>query len=405
MKFPFSMADSEKPLLWLLAGVQFVNILDFVMMPLGPLFMADLGATPAQLGLLASSYTLAAAFAGIATAAWINRNSFRKTLLTTFGVFGAATLACGLAPNLTTLLTARVAAGAAGGPAASLVLTIISNVVPLERRGKAMAILGSAFSMASVVGVPAGLALTSFGSWRWPFFMLSVLALTLWVVIWKRLPSLPVSPTGSQSQSTLHVLISVLRNRRLRRAYVTLAFSMASGFALIPFLSPYLVNNRGVAQSDLSVFYAVGGASTLAVMQWLGRWVDRYGPFRIIAIVTVLFALNLQAVLWAPFAGTALIPSFAAFMVLSSSRFVPLLTLMSQVPPPSLRGAFLSYLDTVQHLASGMGPLFVGAFLTADSHGRLLNFTSVAEVTVLISLTVIAWVYSLVCMTREARMC
>ena len=59
-------ALSERRLLFLIGTVQFVNVLDFMMvMPLGPDFAGALGIPTAQLGLVGASYTASAAASGI----------------------------------------------------------------------------------------------------------------------------------------------------------------------------------------------------------------------------------------------------------------------------------------------------------------------------------------------------
>ena len=102
----------ERVLLLTLAGVQFAHILDFmIMMPLGPILMPELGIDTHQFGLLVSAYTFSAAFTGLLAAMFVDRFERKRTLLTMFGLFAMATLACGLAPGYLSLLLARCTAG------------------------------------------------------------------------------------------------------------------------------------------------------------------------------------------------------------------------------------------------------------------------------------------------------
>lgn len=385
------MPLQERRLLLLLAAVQFVNILDFViMMPLGPQFIADLGINPTELGLLVSSYTIAASLASLAFGRWVNRQPRKRALLVTFGVFGVATFFCGVAHAYWSLLLARIIAGIAGGPATSIVLTIVADATPPERRGSALATVQSAFPVASVLGVPAGLYLANAGSWRTPFLVLGGMAVALWFVISLRLPRFDSHLAAAPDQDSIWASIrKVLADPASRRAYLTHALVMGSGFALIPFLSPYLVNNRGVRTEDLGLFYLFGGIITFLMMQFIGRLTDRFGTLRIYTTVITLFAINMQVILWTPISGLWMVPPFALFMMFNAARMVPLMTLYSKIPPPETRGAFMSYLSTVQHLGSGLGTLIAGVFLTLDSAGRLRNFNAAAEVCVALGLSVI----------------
>jgi Arabinose efflux permease len=135
--------------LWLLltiAGIQFTHILDFmIMMPLGPQFTRLFGISDAQFGLLVSAYTLSAGVSGLAAATYVDRFDRKRLLLTLYVLFALATLACGLAPGYGFLMAARIAAGMFGGVLSALSQTIVADVVPFERRGRAMGIVMSSF--------------------------------------------------------------------------------------------------------------------------------------------------------------------------------------------------------------------------------------------------------------------
>lgn len=65
--------ERERRLIFVLAAVQFVNILDFMMvMPLGPDFACDLHIPTSQLGTIGGSYTASAAVSGFACAFFLS---------------------------------------------------------------------------------------------------------------------------------------------------------------------------------------------------------------------------------------------------------------------------------------------------------------------------------------------
>jgi predicted MFS family arabinose efflux permease len=131
-----SPAEAAQPprellLLLTLAGMQFTNILDFmIMMPLAPQLMRLLDIDPQQFGLLVSAYTFAAAASGFVAAFWIDRFGRKRALLAMYTGFVAATALCGFAPDYPLLIAARIIAGIFGGVIGALVLTIIADVVP-----------------------------------------------------------------------------------------------------------------------------------------------------------------------------------------------------------------------------------------------------------------------------------
>src|SRR6185369_10529728 len=109
---------SERLIVFLVGAVQFVNILDFMMvMPLGPDFARALGIHTSNLGIVGGSYTAAAAIAGLVGALFLDRFDRRKALAVAMLGLVTGTAAGGFAVDLRSLVAARVLAGAFGGPA------------------------------------------------------------------------------------------------------------------------------------------------------------------------------------------------------------------------------------------------------------------------------------------------
>src|SRR2546430_1917228 len=125
---PPQLTRQEWAIVLLIAAVQFVNILDFVIvMPMGPDFAKALDIPESHLGYVGGAYTAAACVSGLLGSLFLDNFDRRKALaVAMFGlVIGTASGA--LATDLPTLLAARVVAGAFGGPATSIAFSIISD--------------------------------------------------------------------------------------------------------------------------------------------------------------------------------------------------------------------------------------------------------------------------------------
>src|SRR3954464_13142415 len=159
-KSPLMQDRTERIVLLVLAAVQFTSIVDFmVVMPLGPQLMRTLAIDAFRFGLVVSAYTLSAGMMGLVASSLIDRFDRRAAFLWLYAGFLVGTLLCGLAPTYAALLVARVVTGAFGGVLGGMAMAIIGDVFPDERRGRATGFLMSAFSLASIVGVPFGLYL------------------------------------------------------------------------------------------------------------------------------------------------------------------------------------------------------------------------------------------------------
>lgn len=381
---------SERLLVFLIGAVQFVNILDFVMvMPLGPDFAGTLHIPLSRLGLVGGSYTLAAAVAGLVGSLFLDRFDRRSALAVAMGGLALGTFAGGLARDLPSLLSARVLAGLFGGPATSLSLSIVADAVPVERRGKALGAVMGALSVAAVVGVPASLKLSEWAGWRSPFFAVAILGLLITI------GTIALLPPMRDHLQTLRGGAVPPRRPLLRRtvvwSYLMTAATMGAGFLVLPNLSAYLQANLGLPRAQLPWLYGIGGILSFVSLRVVGRLVDRLGSFRVgtagsalmfTAVWLLFIHVPLHAPRWLCFGievpGQVPVLALFLFFFALSVRNVAYSTLTSKVPAPAERARFMSFQSAVQHLASAAGAIASSAILEEGPDGRLLNVARLA---------------------------
>jgi len=284
----------ERYLLLTLAGIQFSHVIDFmIMMPLGPILIAELGITTHEFGLLVASYSFSAAFSGLLAATFIDRFERKRMLLGMFALFGIATLACAIAPGYASLLIARGFAGAFGGVMGAMTHTIIGDAIPFERRARAGGMVSAAFSVATVAGVPMSLWLANHFQWRAPFVFIAVLVVLFIAIGLRVLPELRQHIGAEKQAHPFAPMFAVLRDANHLRALLFSALIIFSGFTVIPYITVYAVHNVGIAQQDILYIYLFGGAATLVTARLIGHWADLHGKVKIYRMVAIAALLPL----------------------------------------------------------------------------------------------------------------
>jgi predicted MFS family arabinose efflux permease len=369
-------ARRELALLLTLAAMQFIHIVDFmVMMPLGPQFMRLFALGPDQFSVLVSTYTFAAAVSGFLAAFRIDRYDRRKALLALYAGFLCATALCGFAPNYPLLLAARAVAGAFGGVIGALVLAIVADIVPYARRARGTAIVSAAFSAAAVMGVPLGLWLSTHWSWRAPFLALALTGIPIGLVAARLIPSLTSHRRDATHRHPFAQLAVVFGEANHRRAFALTIALMFAGFTVIPFISPYYVANVGIREADLPLVYFAGGGATLFTAQLIGRWADRYGKKRVFTRIAYASIVPLLVTTHLPPAPLVVaVAASTLFFVLVSGRFGPAMALTTGAVEPRLRGSCRSFNAAIQQLAAGAAALTAGLMIGRAADGSLTRF-------------------------------
>jgi predicted MFS family arabinose efflux permease len=381
-------APPERFIIFLVAAVQFVNILDFMMvMPLGPDFARGLGIPTARLGLVSGSYAAAAALAGFLGASFLDRFDRRKALAVAMVGLVGGTAAGAVAQGLLTMIVARVIAGAFGGPATSLALSIVADVVPPARRGRAMSTVMGAFSIASIVGVPVGLQLSVWFGWRVPFLAVAGLGLVIVALALGRMPSLTGHIDAGNKVKPLDRMIALWGDSTVRLALLTNSLVFITAFLVIPNIAAHLLQNLGYPRPRLSPAYTVGGVVSLFVLIAAGRAVDKRGPVFVSTIGTLVFAVALVLGFIVPdhFFHLPVFALFAIFMAAMSLRNISIGSLSTRVPRHHERAGFMSLTSMSQHMSSAIGAFVSSQMLHNTPDGKLAGIDRISTLSLVLA--------------------
>ncbi|MGE0582412.1 MAG: MFS transporter [Steroidobacteraceae bacterium] len=113
----------------------------------------------------------------------------RKLMLAGIAVFTAASIACGAAQDLWSLIAARAAQGFGAAVMMALTLAFVGDAVPKERAGRAMGWLGTVSAIGTALGPPLGGALIATSGWRAIFLVNVPLGLLAFGIAYRHLPT------------------------------------------------------------------------------------------------------------------------------------------------------------------------------------------------------------------------
>ena len=384
------LALNEKLIITVLFFVQFTHMVDFVvMMPLGPKLVRAFALTPNQFSYVISSYAFAAAVMGVVSSFFVDNYDRKKVLIGFYAGFLLANVFCALSINYFMLIFSRILAGGFGGVLAGLTFSIIGDVVPEIRRGKATGIVMSAFGTASVVGIPLGLYLADHFDWHSPFWLISVLSFLVIIVTTIKMPAITghIKLQRFKKSEELQKILNLFKEKNCRSAFYLSCAYIISGFLVIPFISQYLVKNVKLAEENLSLIYFSGGLFTLFTSRWIGVLADRYGKHRMVnilgplSLIPIFLLTNMPEI---PLAAVLVINT--TFFILISGRFVPVMAIITSSVSKANRGAFMGINSSLQQMSMGLASVLAGFIIQYNSAGQIEHFNIVGYISMFMTL-------------------
>ena len=129
------------------------------------------GASPSTLSWVLNAYTIVFAALLIPAGKIADRFGHRRAFLIGSTLFTAASMACGLAPTIETLIAFRILQAAGAAVLIPSSLALVMHAFPRHKVPQAVAIWGATGGVAGALGPTLGAAIVEQLSWRWAFFI------------------------------------------------------------------------------------------------------------------------------------------------------------------------------------------------------------------------------------------
>ncbi|MGW4355322.1 MFS transporter [Nocardia sp. NPDC004582] len=415
------MATERNPwgALGALCAGYFMILLDMTIVAVAnPAIMRGLHTDMSQVIWVTSAYLLTFAVPLLVTGRLGDRFGPKYLYLGGLSVFTLASLWCGLAGGIGSLIAARAVQGLGAALIAPQTMAVIGRIFPWDKRGAAMGVWGGVAGIATLVGPILGGVLVDHGGWQWIFYVnlpIGVIALALgaWLV-----PALPTNDHrfdipgmiavaigmsalvfGIQEGNTYHwagwvwgviaggivvlalfliyqgrttaeplVPLSLFRNRNFS---LGTAATGALGAAMTAQMVPsyfYLQAVRELAPTAAALVFAPMAVVSAVLSPVVGKLSDKVPPRY---LLTFGFALFTAAVLW--FIGLATpdgsIPLMCVMSAVcgigSSCIWAPLPATALRSLPLHQMGAASGIYNTTRQVGSVLGSAAIGALLTA----------------------------------------
>jgi DHA1 family purine ribonucleoside efflux pump-like MFS transporter len=218
---------------------------------------ADLHVSLGAAGQAVTATAVVGIFAGLLMPILTRRLDRRHVMWALTGLLIASSLMAAAADGLTMLLGARLLLGLGIGGFWSMMAAIAMRLVPEEKLPRALSIVFTGVSVATVSAAPVGAWLGDLIGWRSVFALAAGIGAVTLLVQVATLPRLP-----SRSRPDLGTLVMLLRRPSVRLVVLTILLAISGHFAGFTYVRAYLeqVPAFGIGAISLTLLaYGIGG--------------------------------------------------------------------------------------------------------------------------------------------------
>jgi MFS transporter, DHA1 family, inner membrane transport protein len=304
-------------ILWLALGMFALGTDAYVVAGVLPEIARTTMVSESLAGQLVTAFTLTYGLGAPVFAALTSRWSPPRVLVIALFGFCLANVGSALAPTFSLLLLTRILAGACAATHSPLAYATSTQLAPPEKRGRALALVVSGFTLATVLGSPLGTWVGEHAGWRLSFALVAMPASMACVALLaSRLPRIAATPSPS-----LKTRLAPMKEPQLLLALGPTLLSSLRFYLVYTYIAPLLEQNTHL--SDISGLLIVTGLGVV-VGSWIsGTAADRFGTTRSLMISLLLFSIILAIFSWATTGLLTGLPALFLWGGTAASIFTP----------------------------------------------------------------------------------
>jgi len=272
-----------------------IGTAEFIISGILPPLATDLAVTIPTAGLLVSAYAIGVAIGGPLLTVASARIPPKTLIVSLMIVFTVAQGLCAIAPDYGLLLLARLVSSCAHGVFFGAGNVVVSKLVPFERRGAAFSLFISGITIANLLGLPGGTAISNAFGWRMSFVAVGLLGAVATLVLLSQLPS---SREAAHERTTFRDQLRALRHYQVLLSYLTITIVMVAALTFGTYQVPILTNVTGVDPAIVPLYLLLGGVGAVIGIYAGGRATD-WRPMPSLIGVLLLQALFFATMLFA----------------------------------------------------------------------------------------------------------
>ncbi|MFK0245836.1 Cmx/CmrA family chloramphenicol efflux MFS transporter [Amycolatopsis azurea] len=267
---------------------------EFMITGLLPGMAADLNVGIPEAGLLISAFAIGMVVGAPLLAIATLRVPRRATLMALLVVFGISHVVGALGSGYALLFATRVVSAVACAGFWAVAAATAVALVPVERRGRALAILVGGLTVANIAGVPAGTFLGQHAGWRAAFWAVTAMTVIALIGVFALVPE----TQNGEDKTDVATELRLYRGGRFWLALGVIALAQGMIFATFSYLAPLLTEIAGLPESWVPGVLSLFGLGALIGITAGGRLADArpfatlYGGLGVALLALVLLAIS-----------------------------------------------------------------------------------------------------------------